>query len=152
MLKLNIMCSMFNFSSSILFTIPHQVLPPFLFTPHSCPPSSTHLLRPTLVLPRLGLAQLGSAPHGSTKYGIQKPSRAIEDWLASHGSGSALAQPWLKSVLGNNIYKRLSEMSETLRLSIKAIISTGIKASSIFNTSSSFNSSKRLVPAVKVKL
>ena len=41
------MCSMFNFSSSILFTIPHQVLPPFLFTPHSCPPSSTHLLRPT---------------------------------------------------------------------------------------------------------
>ena len=47
MLKLNIMCSMFNFSSSILFTIPHQVLPPFSFTPHSCPPSSTHLLRPT---------------------------------------------------------------------------------------------------------
>ena len=105
-----------------------------------------------IVLPRLGLAQLGSAPHGSTKYGIQKPSRAIEDWLASHGSGSAPAQPWLKSVLGNNIYKRSSEMSETLRLSIKAIISTGIKASSVFNTSSSFNSSKRLVPAVKVKL
>jgi hypothetical protein len=94
---------------------------------------------PGVVLPRLSLARLGSAPHGLTEYGIQKPSQAIEDRLASHGFGSAPAKPWLKSVLGNNIYKR---SSETLRLAINAIISSGIKASSVFNTSSSLNSSE----------